>query len=87
MIPLPWTSYHLWQFAETGPGKELGVESNAIDMNYWGGDLASFVQFCGKPVDVIPPSNDPVNQVKVYPPTVTVNFIDENVLYKLDKRA
>jgi lysozyme len=85
MIPLPWTSYHLWQFAETGPGKELGVESNAIDMNYWGGDLASFLKFCGGPV-IPPPTPEPIPE-KVYPSTVTLNYSNENVLYKLDKRA
>jgi GH25 family lysozyme M1 (1,4-beta-N-acetylmuramidase) len=38
-IPAPWADYKMWQFTESGPGKRLGVESNAIDMNYMNGEL------------------------------------------------
>lgn len=57
LIPPPWKSETLWQFADTGPGKEMGVESNAIDLNYFRGTEEQFKQFIGgtSPDPVIDP--------------------------------
>lgn len=37
LIPAPWTNFELlaWQFTSSGDGNAYGVESNAIDLNYW----------------------------------------------------
>lgn len=51
VVPAPWNGYKLWQFTESGPGKEYGVESNAIDMNYLRGELP----WINKPDPVDPP--------------------------------
>lgn len=44
LIPLPWKKgeWLFWQYTESGNGKLYGVESNAIDLNYFNGDLAAF---------------------------------------------
>jgi lysozyme len=48
-IPAPWTDYKLWQFSESGPGKAFGVESNAVDMNYYNGTAAEFDDWATTP--------------------------------------
>jgi len=44
MVPLPWApeEWTFWQFSETGDGMLYGVESNAIDLNYFNGDAEKF---------------------------------------------
>ena len=42
LVPAPWTKASFWQWTDGGPGKELGVESNAIDLNYFMGTREEF---------------------------------------------
>ena len=48
-VPKPWgdEEWLFWQFTESGDGKLYGVESNAIDLNYFNGDLETFRQRFG----------------------------------------
>jgi lysozyme len=51
LIPAPWTDHVLWQFSESGPGKAFGVESNAVDMNYFNGTAQGFEGWAKMPVN------------------------------------
>lgn len=67
LIPPPWKSETFWQFADTGPGKDMGVESNAIDLNYFNGTREQFDAFIGKTPDPVidpPPQTNPARKVK-----------------------
>ena len=74
-IPAPWKTWLFWQFTETGPGKVLGAESNAIDLNYFNGSKDQLLKFAGKSVDIPVPTNttDPTVHGKT---TVTLTWID-----------
>jgi GH25 family lysozyme M1 (1,4-beta-N-acetylmuramidase) len=41
VLPTPWrySQAHLWQFTASGDGAKYGVESPAIDLNYWNGNI------------------------------------------------
>ena len=43
-VPKPWLAdeWTFWQFTETGSGAQYGVESNAIDLNYFNGTQEVF---------------------------------------------
>jgi GH25 family lysozyme M1 (1,4-beta-N-acetylmuramidase)/uncharacterized protein YraI len=43
-VPKPWADdeWLFWQFTEQGSGKSYGVESIAVDLNYFNGELESF---------------------------------------------
>jgi len=59
-IPKPWTSteWLFWQYSESGDGKQYGVESNSIDLNYFNGDIAGLrARF--KLTETPPPTPDP----------------------------
>lgn len=45
LVPSPWTRYTLWQYSSEGDGYSLGAESKEIDMNYFNGTYAEFVDF------------------------------------------
>ncbi|MEW5941069.1 MAG: phosphodiester glycosidase family protein, partial [Chloroflexota bacterium] len=44
LVPKPWSKQEwlFWQFSKVGNGKAYGVESAAIDLNYFNGDLPAF---------------------------------------------
>ncbi len=48
-VPKPWgeEEWLFWQYTESGNGTQYGVESNAIDLNYFNGDLDTFRQRFG----------------------------------------
>lgn len=42
IVPAPWTAWTYWQFTDSGPGREYGVQSNEIDLNLFAGTLEDF---------------------------------------------
>ncbi len=44
-IPKPWGSneWLFWQFTESAAGSQYGVESNAVDLNYFNGEHSAFL--------------------------------------------
>ena len=42
LIPEPWNAWTLWQYTDSGNGRQYGVESNEIDLNYFQGDFQAF---------------------------------------------
>ena len=55
-IPLPWTSWVLWQYTPKGDGGLYGAESLNIDLDRFYGTPEQFKQFCGG--SVVPPVVD-----------------------------
>ena len=56
LIPAPWKDYTFWQWTESGAGKLLGVESNAVDVNYFNGTIDQLVDFAGEelsPIEIV----------------------------------
>jgi len=47
VIPLPWTSWVLWQYTPKGDGALYGAESLNIDLDRFYGTPEQFKQFCG----------------------------------------
>jgi lysozyme len=45
LVPPPWTTWTFWQFADTGDGKKLGCESNAVDLDYFNGSEKDFADY------------------------------------------
>lgn len=66
LVPPPWKTWNFWQFADTGPGKELGCESNAVDLNYFNGTAEQFQEFIGNTTTGPDPEPDaPRKAVKI----------------------
>jgi hypothetical protein len=84
-IPAPWKSYIFWQFAETGPGRVLGAESNAIDLDYFNGTLEQLQKFAGKPVEV--PQPVPMTELVIHgKQTITVTYADADGNQKVESK-
>lgn len=66
IIPRPWQNYLLWQWTAEGPGKQYGMESNAVDLNYFKGDAAAWADY----VDIQDPLPNPIPSPSV--PTVYI---------------
>lgn len=76
-IPAPWKTWMFWQFTETGHGRVLGAESNAIDLNYFNGSQEQLLKFAGKPADV--PTPDPSGAPVIHgKTTITVYWVDSD---------
>ena len=77
-VPKPWgkNEWMFWQFSEIGDGKPYGVESNAIDLNYFNGDSTSFC----KRFDVAPPPPPPPPPPIDIPPTDTAKRCQVTVM-------
>lgn len=43
----PWEEWAFWQYTKSGNGKQFGVESLDLDMNYFNGSYDDLLQFAG----------------------------------------
>jgi len=62
--PYPWLDdWSMWQFSADGNrrGKEFGVGSGDIDLNYWHNDMNSLLAFCGLDTVPTPPVEEPTD--------------------------
>lgn len=78
-IPLPWTSYTLWQFTDRADGKKYGSPENGelmVDCNYFNGTLAEFYAWAGvsEPVQ----EEEPISETLPNVPKPV-----ENILYSV----
>jgi lysozyme len=53
-VPLPWDSFTFWQYSDKGNGAQYGVESKAIDLDYFNGDETGLAVLCGTSIGVPP---------------------------------
>jgi lysozyme len=85
MIPAPWKDWLFWQFTNRGPGKVLGAESNAIDLNYFHGTGEQLLKYAGKtpPAPPVETGTGPVIHGKT---TVTVSWTDEQGLPRIESK-
>ena len=81
-VPPPWKDWLFWQFTETGPGKVLGLESNAADLDYFNGTKEQLAKFAGTAPAPEPPSAEPTLKGKQ---TLTVTWEDGNGPHVLEK--
>jgi GH25 family lysozyme M1 (1,4-beta-N-acetylmuramidase) len=51
-----WTDFKFWQFSWTGPGKQMGMESSGLDMDYFNGTEQDLINYCGGTVTPPPPA-------------------------------
>lgn len=69
MIPatVPFPRRVLWQFTWVGPGEQAGFESKGLDGDWFEGDLAEALTFCGEPIPApVPvPVPSPTNNAKI----------------------
>jgi lysozyme len=49
-IPLPWSSWNIWQYTSSGDGVAFGAESPKIDLNYINGTKEELYMFANIPV-------------------------------------
>ena len=45
-LPPGWSHWTFWQFTDRGNGKDYGVQSGFIDLNWFQGNWVSLVRFC-----------------------------------------
>ncbi len=45
-LPPGWTRWTFWQFTERGDGKDFGVQSGFVDLNWFQGNWVALVRFC-----------------------------------------
>ena len=58
MIPLPWTTWTMWQYTPKGNGTKYGVESLQIDLDLFNGTEDDFNRFCNKNTQLPEPTHD-----------------------------
>jgi lysozyme len=46
-VPAPWKKWNFWQFTPKGPGKDFGMESFGLDMDWFNGTEDELMKFCG----------------------------------------
>jgi len=73
-IPLPWTTWTLWQYTSAGPAQEYGVDPDfqkGIDLNHFNGTREEYLAFINKEGGPEPP------------PDQTIPLFDGAVLHKI----
>lgn len=69
LIPHIWKDWTYWQFTDDAPGREYGVESREIDLNYFNGSEADFTARYG------------LGETPAVQSTLTVNMGGQKVIY------
>ena len=59
LVPKPWSDWTFWQYTANGDGGIYGVESKNIDLNYFNGDKAAFLNRFGLSNSPIPETAPP----------------------------
>jgi GH25 family lysozyme M1 (1,4-beta-N-acetylmuramidase) len=73
-IPKPWAELEFWQYTSSGPGAYYGADSNAIDLNWYGGTQQQYNETYGAGGPPDPPPGEAMHIEGTVKPGMTVKI-------------